>query len=292
MTDASVFLLLYACTALLCGLLVRGWIHGARREAQLRRCIASDLHDQIGAGLGSIGLLSDVLGGDDLRAEQRAAIAETVAGTATDLGQALSAIVWSLWPTIQGDGIGLGEPSQRPGSGTGLRAGVPRFFTSPQSTTSTSPNAPTRMLSVRQGQALDELHRVVQAAVGEPPELVDRQDPGVLELRGRLGLLGQPTQQGDESARSGRRTLSATMRPSPRSRTVHTSPMPPRPSSSRMSKSGPAGATSAGTSPMAVGGSSTVGSMAVGPVAPVGSSERSVTLVRLPRESYPQAVGV
>ena len=43
----------------------------------------------------------------------------------------------------------------------------------------------------RQGTPPDELHRNEQTAVGKAPELVDRDDPGVLKLAANLGLLDE-----------------------------------------------------------------------------------------------------
>ena len=49
-----------------------------------------------------------------------------------------------------------------------------------------------RLQQRRQGAAPDQLHRDEQPAVGEAPQLVDRGDPGVLELAADLGLLDEP----------------------------------------------------------------------------------------------------
>ena len=49
--------------------------------------------------------------------------------------------------------------------------------------------APTRREQRRQGAAPDQLHRDEQPAIGEAPQLVDGDDPGVLELAADLRLL-------------------------------------------------------------------------------------------------------
>ena len=52
--------------------------------------------------------------------------------------------------------------------------------------------APSRRQQRRQGAAPDQLHRDEQPAVGQTPQLVDRDDPGVLELAADLRLLDEP----------------------------------------------------------------------------------------------------
>src|SRR5581483_2732423 len=46
----------------------------------------------------------------------------------------------------------------------------------------------------RQGPALDELQGEIRAAVGEGAQLVDRDDPRVLQLAADLRLLDEPTE--------------------------------------------------------------------------------------------------
>lgn len=76
-----------------------GMLLGLERQ---RTRIAMDLHDEIGSGLGSIGILAGVLsspgGGvrSDSNREQR--LAREIATTSEQLGEALSDIVWSLDP--------------------------------------------------------------------------------------------------------------------------------------------------------------------------------------------------
>jgi len=71
--------------------------HLLRLERQRTR-IAMDLHDEMGAGLGSAGLLVGLLGEIDLDAEERRRIGERAARQIRDLGGGLSDIVWSLRP--------------------------------------------------------------------------------------------------------------------------------------------------------------------------------------------------
>lgn len=61
-----------------------------------RTRIAMDLHDEMGSGLASIGILASVLSENGGKPDQR--IAREVAVTAEELGTALSDIVWSLDP--------------------------------------------------------------------------------------------------------------------------------------------------------------------------------------------------
>ncbi|HEX7050804.1 MAG TPA: ATP-binding protein [Longimicrobiales bacterium] len=61
-----------------------------------RTRIAMDLHDELGSGLGSIGILAGLLARGRLDDVQRGRLAQEVAGTAEELGNALGDIVWSL----------------------------------------------------------------------------------------------------------------------------------------------------------------------------------------------------
>ena len=75
-----------------------------RLERQ-RSLIAMDLHDEIGSGLGSIGILSGVAASEAVKEDQRRELARNIVDTAAELGNALTDIVWSLRPdstTIQG----------------------------------------------------------------------------------------------------------------------------------------------------------------------------------------------
>jgi signal transduction histidine kinase len=63
-----------------------------------RTRIAMDLHDEMGSGLASIGILAGVLSDDGRDPDGARRIAQEVAVTAEELGTALSDIVWSLDP--------------------------------------------------------------------------------------------------------------------------------------------------------------------------------------------------
>jgi hypothetical protein len=66
------------------------------RLAQQRVNIAMDLHDEIGSGLGSIGILAGMTGNDALPVERRRDMSERVATTAHRLSQSLTDIVSTL----------------------------------------------------------------------------------------------------------------------------------------------------------------------------------------------------
>ncbi len=68
------------------------------RLADQRARIARDLHDHLGSGLGSIGLLSRVMRRPDLAASRREALAEQIRTVAGELATSLHDIVWSLKP--------------------------------------------------------------------------------------------------------------------------------------------------------------------------------------------------
>lgn len=91
-----------ALFAALAGLVLWGAYHA--RTAYLvglerqRTRIAMDLHDELGSGLGSIGILAGLLPTGRVDEAQRNRIAEEIAATAAELGSALADIVWSLDP--------------------------------------------------------------------------------------------------------------------------------------------------------------------------------------------------
>ncbi len=66
-----------------------------RFERQRAR-IAMDLHDEIGSGLGSIGILSNVVTSGTVNEEQRQSLTRKISETADELGSSLTDIVWSL----------------------------------------------------------------------------------------------------------------------------------------------------------------------------------------------------
>ncbi len=68
----------------------------AMRLAEQRAGIAMDLHDELGAGLGAIGLLAGVASSRDVDDLDRRRLATTIADTAGELGAGLSDLVWAL----------------------------------------------------------------------------------------------------------------------------------------------------------------------------------------------------
>lgn len=79
-----------------------------RLERQ-RTQIAMDLHDEMGAGLGSIGILAGVLKEDPAAPPERSRLATAIGETASELAASLSDIVWSL----RARGSSLAEVSAR-----------------------------------------------------------------------------------------------------------------------------------------------------------------------------------
>jgi signal transduction histidine kinase len=61
-----------------------------------RMRIAMDLHDEIGSGLGSIGILSSVAASQSVDEKERQEMSKKIAETADELGTSLTDIVWSL----------------------------------------------------------------------------------------------------------------------------------------------------------------------------------------------------
>jgi signal transduction histidine kinase len=89
--------------------------HLLRLERQRTR-IAMDLHDEIGSGLGSIGILSGMLASDRIADLDRGEMARQIGGTAQELGSGLSHIVWALDPksrTLEEIGARLAEHGRR-----------------------------------------------------------------------------------------------------------------------------------------------------------------------------------
>jgi hypothetical protein len=61
-----------------------------------RMRIAMDLHDEVGSGLGSIGVLAGILARPELSGPQREDLTGRITGVARELSQSLGDIVWSL----------------------------------------------------------------------------------------------------------------------------------------------------------------------------------------------------
>ncbi|NOZ94732.1 MAG: hypothetical protein GXP47_08345 [Acidobacteria bacterium] len=66
------------------------------RVERERERIAGDLHDQVGSGLASIGILASLSAGGPLSPERRAGLAHDIADVSARLSFTLRAIVWSL----------------------------------------------------------------------------------------------------------------------------------------------------------------------------------------------------
>jgi len=66
------------------------------KQERQRMRIAMDLHDEVGSGLGSIGVLAGLVARPDLPEAQRANLSERITGVSRELSQSLGDIVWSL----------------------------------------------------------------------------------------------------------------------------------------------------------------------------------------------------
>ncbi len=89
-----------------------------------RTRIAMDLHDEVGSGLASVGILSGLLAAGSLDEEERRSTARAIATTAEELGHTLSDIVWSLDPrasTLEELAARLVEHGERLCAGRELR---------------------------------------------------------------------------------------------------------------------------------------------------------------------------
>jgi signal transduction histidine kinase len=85
--------------AALAGLLALGYrlrVGSLLRLERQRMRIAMDLHDEVGSGLGTIGVLAGILGRAGMADAQRDELATRAAGVAGELSQSLGDIVWSL----------------------------------------------------------------------------------------------------------------------------------------------------------------------------------------------------
>jgi ligand-binding sensor domain-containing protein len=68
------------------------------RLQRQRTQIAMDLHDEMGSGLGSIGILSSIAAQEEIPGVERKELARKIAATAGELGNSLTEIVWTLKP--------------------------------------------------------------------------------------------------------------------------------------------------------------------------------------------------
>ncbi len=88
LVSGAVALLLYA--------VYRARVAVLLRLERQRTRIAMDLHDEMGSGLGSIGILAALVSSQGLAPEKRDTIAGKIAATAEELGGKLRDILWSL----------------------------------------------------------------------------------------------------------------------------------------------------------------------------------------------------
>lgn len=92
------FAILVALAATVAWLVHRARVARLLALAHQRTRIAMDLHDAIGSGLGSIGLLAGLGSRPATDAEKGHELSHQIATTAAELGMSLSEIVWSLRP--------------------------------------------------------------------------------------------------------------------------------------------------------------------------------------------------
>lgn len=105
----------------LAGLLVALLLYRARVAhlvglEQQRTRIAMDLHDKMGAALGSVGIQAGLLARPDLGTERRRRLASEISETTEALGETLADIVWSLDPrasTLEDLAVRLAERGRR-----------------------------------------------------------------------------------------------------------------------------------------------------------------------------------
>jgi signal transduction histidine kinase len=89
-------LLVVALLGLVLALAYRLRVASLLKLERQRMRIAMDLHDEVGSGLGSIGVLAGILARPDLAEGQRADVTGRISGVARELSQSLGDIVWSL----------------------------------------------------------------------------------------------------------------------------------------------------------------------------------------------------
>src|SRR5262245_18290155 len=132
-----------------------------RRLEQERARIARDLHDELGSGLGSLGILAGLAAEPGLDASARRDAVERIASGADALGTALTDIVWSLRPaanSVAALAAHLVERSARlfPGDETALVTRLPDVW----------PPAPLSIEARRglQAIAIEALHNAARHA--------------------------------------------------------------------------------------------------------------------------------
>jgi signal transduction histidine kinase len=162
-----------------------------------------DLHDQVGSGLASVGILSGVMASGRLDPNERVGTAREIAEVAEELGHSLSDIVWALDPqtaSLEELGARLTEHGERlfPDEGVHFEAHLPEQWV---------PIAPS--MAVQRGVllvGLEALHNAARHA--RPGQVILRLQPrgrGWWELEVRDDGAGIDGEEGYESrARSGR----------------------------------------------------------------------------------------
>jgi signal transduction histidine kinase len=103
-----------------------------RLERQ-RAQIARDLHDEMGSGLGSIGILSGLAAENNLEGLQHQELARKISETAGELGTTLTEIVWALkpgTPTLEALAYHLAERGGRlfPGGNASFKTQFPAVW--------------------------------------------------------------------------------------------------------------------------------------------------------------------
>lgn len=156
---------------LLTGLLAFAYRLRVRHLLELERQrtrIAMDLHDEIGSGLGSIGILSGLLASDGLAPAERRRMASEIASNTGELGAALGQIVWSLDPRARTMEEIAGRLAER---GRRLFAGERTVFTTrfPERLPEVHPSELVRRNMILIG--LEALHNAARHAAAQNVEL-------------------------------------------------------------------------------------------------------------------------
>lgn len=99
------YMLFVATAGLLVFLLYRWRVRMLLRVERERSRIAMDLHDELGASLGSIGMLASVAARSDSGSGRQRQLIDDIQSTAESLGSSLRSLVWSM----RAERAGLGE---------------------------------------------------------------------------------------------------------------------------------------------------------------------------------------
>jgi signal transduction histidine kinase/ligand-binding sensor domain-containing protein len=149
-----------------------------RLERQRTR-IAMDLHDELGAGLGSIGLLADLVADEQIEQRERRHLTGKISDAAEELGGGLTDIIWSLRGRsehIEALGVYIRERGKRliPGGGISFSTRFPELW----------PDVKVSLTVRRNLQriAIEALHNVVKHSEASNVEL------GLAQVGGRWRL--------------------------------------------------------------------------------------------------------